>query len=374
MALATFIRSHHDSIIGDFEEFARTLLPPGVRMSPAELRDHAEEMLTALVEDMEAGQSDGEQFRKSRGMGVRRGMAASGVLHANARIRHGFSPAHLLAEFRALRASVLRLYEDSGEAPDLAGIRRFNEGIDEALTESMVRFGEMAEMYRDQFVGILGHDLRNPLSAITASAAVLTMSSEGDQKLARVGSRILRSAQRMDRMIRDLLDFTRVRLGGVIPLNRERTDLSHVCDEVLLEVQAAHPTAIVRFESDGDLMGEWDSDRLVQVLSNLLGNAIQHGDGRVVSVRGRGDEERVVVAVHNFGVPIPKDSQNSIFEPLVRGATHPSVNATSIGLGLFIARAIVVSHGGEIDFTSSLTEGTTFTVQLPRAASDKLSV
>jgi signal transduction histidine kinase len=369
MPLATFIRSRHAAIIGDFEEFARTLMPPGVKMSPAELRDHAEEMLTAIVEDMETDQSDSEQFRKSRGMGIQRGMAASGVLHADARIRFGFSPTHLLAEFRALRASVLRLYEQSGEVPDLAGVRRFNEGIDEALTESMVRFGVMTELYRDQFVGILGHDLRSPLNAITASAAILTMSGESDQKQSRVGSRILRSAQRMDRMIRDLLDFTRVRLGDVIPLKRERADLSNICQEVLMEIQAAHPTAMVRFESDGDLTGEWDSDRLVQVLANLLGNAIQHGDGRIVTMRVRGNEARVVVAVHNFGPPISSDSRYSVFEPLVRAAAHPSDNTTSIGLGLFIARAIVASHGGEIDFASSLTEGTTFTVQLPRAPS-----
>jgi len=366
MALSEFIRGHHHEIIGEFEEFARTLIPPGSHMTAAELRDHAEEMLTAVVEDVESGQSENEQLRKSRGMGMQKNMAASGLQHADARIRHGFTPPQLLAEFRALRASVLRLYERCGDVPDLAGVRRFNESIDEALTESMTRYGIMTDMYRDQFVGVLGHDLRNPLNAITAGAALLTMSGDSDQRQSRVGSRILRSAQRMDRMIHDLLDLTRARLGGAIPLKRERTDLEKVCQEVLLEIQAAHATAVVRFEAGGDLTGEWDSDRLTQVVSNLLGNAIQHGDGSPVTLAAHSDAEHVVVAVHNCGAPIPEEFRHFLFEPLVRRASATADGGTSIGLGLFIARAIVASHRGEISFTSSETDGTTFAVRLPR--------
>lgn len=367
MALSEFIRAHHPEIIADFEEFARTLMPPGANMTSAELRDHAEEMLTAVFEDLETDQDATEQSKKSRGMGTQRSMAASGIQHADARIRHGFTPAQLLAEFRALRGSLLRLYELSGEVPDLAGIRRFNESIDEALTESMIRFGLMTDLYRDQFVGVLGHDLRNPLNAITAGAALLTMSSASDQRQSRVASRILRSAQRMDRLIHDLLDLTCARLGGAIPLKRERTDLAKVCQEVLLEIQAAHPDAVVRFEANGSLIGDWDSDRLAQVLSNLLGNAIQHGDGSTVSVAALGGAEHVVVTVHNRGAAISPDARYTVFEPLVRHATDNGGEGRSIGLGLFIARAIVTGHGGEIGVASSEAEGTTFTVRLPRA-------
>jgi signal transduction histidine kinase len=231
VGLSAFIRTHHPDIIADFEEFARTLMPPGANMTPAELRDHAEEMLVAVVEDMESRQSVGEQHRKSRGLGVLHSMAPSGVLHADARIQHGFTPTALLAEFRALRASVLRLYEHGAEDADLVGIRRFNESVDEALAASMVQYGAMTDSYRDQFMGVLGHDLRGPLNAITSGAALLTMSSDSDQRQSRVGSLILQSAERMDRMIRDLLDLTRARLGGTIPLKRERIDLARVCQE-----------------------------------------------------------------------------------------------------------------------------------------------
>jgi signal transduction histidine kinase len=366
MALSDFIRGHHKEIIGEFEAFARTLMPPGVNMITIELRDHAEEMLIALVEDMETEQSRGEQARKAKGQGADNTMAESGHQHADARIQHGFTTAQLLAEFRALRASVLGLYEKSG-ATNLGGVRRFNEAIDEVLTESMTRYSAMTDLYREQFVGVLSHDLRTPLSAITAGAALLATSAGADQRQARVSGRILRSAQRMTRMIKDLLDLTLARLGGAIPLKRVPTDLALVCHEAVLEIQTAHAGKAVRFESSGDLTGDWDADRLAQVLSNLLGNAIQHGDGREVSLAVRSEDTHVVMAVHNWGTPIPPDAQQAIFEPLVR---RPSAAAAeegnSIGLGLFIARTIVASHEGRISVASSETDGTTMTVRLPR--------
>jgi len=367
MLLLEFIRTHHDTIVADFEEFARTLMPPGSNMTAAQLRDHAEELLTAMERDLNTHQSSGEQHRKSRGQGAEQSMAASGHLHADARIQHGFTPAQLLAEFRALRASVLRLYESGHETPDLHGVRRFNESVDEALTESMTRYTAMTDRYRDQFVGVLGHDLRNPLNAISAGAALLTVSGDGDSRQQRVAARILRSSQRMGRMIDDLLDLTLARLGGAIPLKRTTTDLASVCQEVLLEIQAAHSAAHVRLECTGDLRGEWDADRLAQTLSNLVGNAIQHGDKGIVSVTAAGSTEEAVVSVHNFGPAIPAESLKSIFEPLVRGSASDA-EGNSIGLGLFIAQAIVNSHNGQIAVTSTPTAGTTFTIRVPKSA------
>lgn len=365
MPLSTFIRADGETIIDQFEAFARTLMPAGENMVPAELRDHAKEMLAALVIDMDASQTDEEQSRKSMGRGTARALAASGRLHADARIRHGFTHGAVLAEFRALRASVLRLYERSGET-DLAGVRRFNEAIDEALTESMSRYTASTDRYRDQFVGILGHDLRNPLNAIAAGATLLTMTADSDQRSANVASRILRSAHRMGRLIDDLLDLTVTRLGGSIPVKRELVDLEQLCHEVVLEAQGAHPGASIRFAATGDVTGEWDRDRLAQVLSNLLGNAIQHGDGSAVALEALGSGADVVVTVHNRGVPIPAESQEAIFEPLVRRAPGVAGEANGIGLGLFIARAIVASHEGRISVTSSEVDGTTMTVRLPR--------
>ena len=365
MSLTEFIRTHHDELISAFERFARTLMPAGSNMSPAELRDHAEELLTAIVVDMDTPQTRNEESQKGKGLGVEQKMMASGNLHAVARLGHGFTLGHLVAEFRALRASVLRLYEQSG-GTDLTAVRRFNESIDEALTVSITSYGAKTDLYRDQFVGILAHDLRNPLSAIRMGATVLTMTAENDQRQARVASNILRSAGRMGRMIDDVLDFTRERLGGAIPLNREPMDLEQLCREAILEAKAAHDHADLNFECTGELTGEWDKDRLAQVLSNLLGNAIQHGDGKVASLVARGQSGEVVVAVHNAGMPIPHEELGSIFEPLFRGPPEGAIGRNNIGLGLFIARAIVMGHGGQIDVASSVDLGTTFTVRLPR--------
>jgi signal transduction histidine kinase len=169
----------------------------------------------------------------------------------------------------------------------------------------------------------------------------------------------------MERMIGDLLDLTRTRLGGAIPLKRVPTDLQQLCDEVLLQVQAAHPGVVVRFRVSGSVSGEWDPDRLAQVVSNLVGNAIQHGGGGPISVETRGSDGSVTLSVHNGGNPIPLAAQGTLFEPLARGASDAT---QSIGLGLFIARAIVTAHGGDIRVRSAEGSGTTFDVVLPKQA------
>ena len=167
MSLSGFIRDHHEEIISEFSLFAKTLMPLGPEMSETELRDHAADILTAVVRDMSLAQSPEEQSLKSRGRGAAKTMESSGTLHADDRIQHGFTFRAVLAEFRALRATVLRLYEKSGES-DLTDVRRFNEAIDETMTESMDRFAVQTDLFRDQFIGVLSHDLRTPLGAVTA--------------------------------------------------------------------------------------------------------------------------------------------------------------------------------------------------------------
>jgi signal transduction histidine kinase len=366
MSMTAFIRDHHDEIIGEFAVYARTLMPPGADMTEVELRDHAEELLTAVVEDMSLAQTSDEQFHKSEGRGSAQTMRASGRLHADARIHHGFTFRSVLAEFRALRATVLRLYAGSGET-DLSNVFRFNEAIDEAMTESMDRFAVQTDQFRDQFVGILSHDLRTPLGAITAGAALVALPEDNPERRSWVAARIMNSAQRMERMIRDLLDVTHVRLSGAIPVKRRPVDLQQVCDEAMIEIRAGQPDAVVRLQAGGDLRGEWDPDRLAQVVSNLVGNAIQHGGGTPVTVTAREDGDSVTLAVHNGGSPIPPEALAFVFEPLARGRTDNTRH--HLGLGLFIARAVVSAHGGNIQVRSSADAGTTFTVALPKAPS-----
>jgi signal transduction histidine kinase len=363
MSLTAFINSHHEEIISEFAAFAKTLMPPRVEMTDSELRDHAEDILNAVVHDIGIPQTSEEQSRKSQGQGSARTMEVAGRLHADDRIGHGFTFRSVLAEFRALRATVLRLYAESG-ATDLADVQRFNEAIDEAMTESMDRFARQTDLFRDQFIGVLSHDLRTPLGAITAGATLLAIPEDNPQRRSRVVERVMNSAQRMERMIGDLLDLTRARLGGSIPLKRRPADLRQVCDEAIIEIRAGEPDADIRVDCTGDLRGEWDIDRLAQVLSNLVGNAIQHGSGTPVTITARDKGDSVSLAVHNAGGAIPADLLPSLFEPLARAGKESTRG--SIGLGLFIARTLVLAHGGDIHVSSSSGAGTTFTTTLPK--------
>jgi signal transduction histidine kinase len=174
----------------------------------------------------------------------------------------------------------------------------------------------------------------------------------------------------MARMISDLLDYTRTRLGAGMPVSPAPMDLASLCRELFDEFRTAHPDRVIRFQSDGEQIGDWDSDRLRQAISNLFGNAVQHGAKNApIELKLTGESSDVVVVVHNGGPPIPPGELPRIFEPLVRGASaeHPKRNRPgSIGLGLYIAREVARSHGGRIDVTSSQEAGTDFTVRLPR--------
>jgi signal transduction histidine kinase len=364
MSLSTFILDNHEGIIREFSAFAKTLMPDGADMSEQQLRDHAEEILTAIAIDMVMAQTEEERSQKSLGHGTAQTMVKSGKLHADNRIEHGFSFRSVLAEFRALRATVLKQYEESGQS-DLSEVRRFNEAIDEALTESMNRFAMQTDLFRDQFIGVLSHDLRTPLTAIAMGAAALPKASDEPELRNQIGIRISNSARRMARMIDDLLDLTRARLGGAIPLKRQRADLQQICEVVMEELRAANPEVILRAEMSGPVIGDWDVDRLSQVISNLLGNAIQHGEGTPITITSQEEGHDVTFAVHNGGQPIPQADIPFIFEPLKRGLAE-SPASRSIGLGLFIARAVVSAHGGEIEVASSRVAGTTFRVTLPR--------
>ena len=335
-------------------------------MSQAGLRDHAEEILTAIVRDMESLQSAADKSMKSKGRGPHGRLGqpgALGQLHALLRLEGGFTLAQVLAEYRALRASVFRLWT---EAPDAAGVLRFNEAIDEALSEAVEQYTKMTNEYRDPIIGVVSHDLRNPLGGILLGSTLLSHTEGLDDKSARIASRIQSSAKRMIRIVGDLLDLTRTRLGAPIPLVRGPVDLGPLCQMVIAELEGSHPNAVIHFTSKGDVAGDWDSDRLAQVVSNLLGNALDHGDVREpVRVDALDEGKEIVLAVHNSGPPIPASALGTIFEPMVRNV-DPARARTGLGLGLYIARELVAAHGAAIAVISTKAAGTTFTVRLPR--------
>jgi signal transduction histidine kinase len=246
---------------------------------------------------------------------------------------------------------------------------RFNEAIDEALTKSVARYSGRLDRSRELFLGVLGHDLRGPLGAVLNSAQYLLLSGELSGAQTKAASAIWRSGTRLQAMVSDLLDVARTRLGQTLPIARRQTDLADICRQVVEERHAHHPEHTVALTTSGNLAGMWDDARLAQMLSNLVDNAILHGAiGRPVTVSISGEEQQVLLSVHNEGNPIAESARHRIFEPLTRAEPDASDErkAGGLGLGLYIVRAIAEAHGGSVDVSSSEERGTTFTVRLPR--------
>lgn len=221
------------------------------------------------------------------------------------------------------------------------------------------------EQFRERLLGIVSHDLRNPLGSISVTTQLL-LRRDGVPEGVQAGvRRIAASADRMQRMISDLLDFTQATVGGGIPLHRRPTSLGQVVRTVLEELELMHPGRFVQTSARGMHDGQWDSDRLAQVVSNLVSNALAYGeDGTPVEVRTWEEAEDSLLSVHNRGRPIPEEQLPRVFDPFKR-ATREG-NRRGLGLGLHIVQQVVRAHGGTITVESREEEGTTFTVRLPR--------
>jgi signal transduction histidine kinase len=258
-------------------------------------------------------------------------------------------------EERAFLASIAR---KCAQALDRA--RLFE--AERAAREEAQRIGALQE----QLIAVVGHDLRTPLSAISMAVGVLFRRGGLDEKQAQTLSRVSSSSQRMAGIIRDLLDFSRARQGLGIPIARGPLDLRAIAEHALLELQAAHQRQCeIRLKVSGDVLGEGDPARVAQVISNLAGNAVQHGRPEApVEVALEGADDELRISVHNEGPPIPADLLPLVFEPFRRG--QPGEAGDSVGLGLFIVREIVRAHGGSVEVQSHPGDGTTFTVRLPR--------
>lgn len=375
MRLADFITANLEPILLDWDDFARNI-NSGEKMDALALRDHADEILLATVRDMRSAQSPAERLAKSWGHdggGDVTALNGASEQHAIGRLGSGFGLLEVVAEYRALRASVLRQWHERGfpsHDSDVDDVTRFNESIDQSLAKAVSSYTKRVDQSRDLFLAILSHDLRNPLNSITMSASLLALLVAPATEAIDVASQISSNAGVMAKMVSDLLDYTRTRLGAGMPVSPALMDLRILCQELYDEFRTAHPNRQIGFQPDGDLRGNWDIDRLRQAISNLLGNAIQHSpESAAVELKVSGDAADAMVTVSNGGPPIPPGELAKIFDPLVRGSSagQPKANRPgSIGLGLYIARAIAESHGGTINVTSSHEAGTAFTMRLPR--------
>jgi len=371
--IAEFIRTNKEAIVREWEVFARTL-PMGEDMNTVALRDHAVEMLDVIVRDLETQQSAAETDAKAKGRTDRRirsGLSTAAEQHGAGRAESGFDISQMVGEFRALRASVVRLWSAQRETAnhdDLDDLIRFNEAIDQTIAESITRFARDIAESKERFLAILGHDLRTPLGAVMTSTKFMLDTGELEEPNLTLIKRMSASATRMNHMVLDLLDFTRTRFGDTIPVVRVDTDLRKLVHDVVHEVATMYPSSIVRVESAGDLTGQWDRERLIQALTNLVANAVQHGSNKSpIRVAVQGLDRDVIVTVQNEGPVIPPNDIASLFSPMKHRSETSGKASHHLGLGLFIVDKIVAAHKGSIDVRSSREEGTTFEVRLPRS-------
>lgn len=370
MTLSDFIEANLDGLIDDWADYARAVSPADSHLTEAQLRDSARSLLNGIAADMREAQTAAQQLTKSHGgrTGPDSAFNQIGRVHADDRLAHGFGINALVAEYRALRASVLRRWQLAAklDAAAFQEMVRFNEAIDQMLAEAVRQFEKNVEQTRDLFAGMLAHDLRSPVGAILNTTQVLLQDKNLSSTSVRAGANLQRSATRVKEMIDDLFIFTRTRLGDTLPVEPTRQDVGSICHSAVDEVRAAYPDAQIDLQTTGELAGILDGARMNQLIVNLLNNAVQHGSG-AVRLEAEGDGAQIILSVFNGGAPIPASALPTIFDRLTRVGPSPGQKKPSsgIGLGLYICRCIARAHDGSIWARSDQNE-TVFTVEIPR--------
>jgi signal transduction histidine kinase len=372
MRLSEFIQKKMEEILAQWDVFAATQMPAAAHMDVRALRDHAQQILQAVIKDIATAQTREEQAEKSLGRAPRSLFDAAETAaqtHAFLRARSGFDINQLAGEYRALRASVLRLWMDdsSVQLPDLDDMVRFNEAIDQALAESIGFFSAEVDRARNLFLGMLGHDMRSPLQTVQVTATYLAALNAGE-KVSEAASRLINSGAQMKALLDDLVDYNRTKLGLGIDVTPSEVDVRELVADQLAQLHAVYPQRRLNLEASGVSLGSWDPIRLRQLLTNLVVNAIKYGfPDTPVTVTLSGETDVLRLEVKNLGVPIDPLMIAQLFDPLERGSEQaPDEDERgSMGLGLYIAREIAKAHGGELGARSDDGE-TVFTVSLPR--------
>ena len=371
--ISDFITHHMEQILVEWEAFAKTFGASADKMSSDELRDHAKQILEFVVDDIRREETTEQTEAKSHGQKLVSVVDDSAsMIHGKLRFTSGFTLSQLIAEYRALRASVLKLWQQDGVKSSAANARdvmRFNEAIDQSLADAAVAYSDKLNQTRDVFLAILGHDLRSPLAAAATAGTYLSRPGAFDDRVQQIGVRVKRSVATMNSMVNDLLGLARTQLGEGIPIERAECDLLEMCQWAIEDATAAYPRAHFDLHITGELVGSFDQARLQQLLTNLASNAAQYGaPGKPIEINIVGEPERVLISVRNQGAAIPKDALPKLFDSLVQlpgkeGDVRPR---SSLGLGLFIAKQIAVAHGGSIRVHSDESSGTVFTAEIPR--------
>ena len=303
----------------------------------------------------------------------------------NERHSQGRIPIIILTAYTLESADVRQAYSlgvvDILQKPYLAEVLRTKASIFVELfrqreqlrqQEALLQIQER-ERFEKELIGIVSHDLRSPLNVITLASTTLIRRGGLDERMSRSLNRIRSSADRATRMIHDLLDYTEARHVQGIPVNPSKADLHQVAEQVVDDLRSEHPGRRIELEIQGSGEGEFDPDRLAQVIVNLASNALRYGQPETaVNIRASGTPDELSLAVHNFGEPIAEEERARLFEPLQRGKPALGRSGRSIGLGLFIVEQIVRAHHGRVEIRSDTEDGTTFTVRIPRTLAGSL--
>lgn len=367
MRLADYIERNTEAIVDAAQTFASIQLPDNVQLDAETLRDHLPQILAGVVADLRSAQSRDEEIRKSEGKNQPPLWPPSPAQwHGELRAQVGFSINHLVAEYRALRGSVLRLWSTMQPATpeSFEDMMRFNQAIDQAVAESVSHYAVEEERWRQIFLGVLGHDLRGPLNAILLTSELMSKKTS-DPSLSKHALRLIESGSRMNILLDTLLDYNRASLGMGIRIACAPTDLTAELMSEIEMLRLAWPEVQITFETAKPVRVNVDASRLREALANLVNNAVKYGElhGNV-AVDLEQDGNDIIIRVHNNGATIPANVLATLFEPLHRGPQRASSgDGTSLGLGLFVVREVARAHGGDVHVTSE-ENSTTFTMHI----------
>lgn len=358
--VAAVLRADTKRIVELWEREVRAELPALADMTRPVLVDHLQELLDGLAAWIEGDTA-----------GANRAFEALIQGHALQRLGYGVGLETLMREYAKLRFVLLR------ELLDVAAPRQsmvlLHEGMDRAISAAIDRYAQRRDDVRTRFIGILGHDLRDPLSTVKMSADLLAHGGAEPSEQQMILARMSRACDRMERMVDQVLDFARGHLGGGIPANPSLNDLAEICRQVVDEASAAHRKRTITLDARGDLRGAFDRDRVAQALGNLVGNAIAHTPGSIeIEAYETDDRRHVITTVTSHGAPIPADVQRRMFDAFARG--EETTTGSGLGLGLYITHQVALAHGATIDVSSD-AQATTFVITWPRDPSeDRLKV
>lgn len=348
--IGAYIRAHKDRLVALWKDDVLRTVPALHALSEASLLDHILEFLDGL-----AAWADGQTEEASQAF------EALVEGHAMQRLGYGVGLEVVAREYSRLRMVLLgELLPFTTGAAQREQLRHLDEGIDRATSEAIRRYAQRRELVRDRFIGILGHDLRDPLGAVSLGAAMLVDDLELAPPHRKQVERIQRAAGRMDRMVKDILDFARAQLGDGIPTELAPVDMAEVCRAVADE---AGVPARLSVALTGDLRGAFDRERVHQALGNLVRNALQHGAGTVeLRAVEADDQEAIITSVANAGPEIPLADRARMFD-----AFRGTRSRDGVGLGLFIVQQIALTHGGRCTVTCENGQ-TIFAIRWPRAS------